>query len=430
MTSGEGDLKKLGALGTLAETRGMQAGPGGYLPKVGTVLTRGVSIDAAVHGPLAEGRDGIVAVLRYERRSDDHTYTEHLTAVITKVPESIGFAPYLAFGGGGGHIGLTQNSESREVDNVRLRVAKGVDQSWLVELMAPTMVDWLSRSSGSWGFELADGVLVTLRDGQAGNAKDLETLCADAVKLADAIRKQAIQDAAGGQAGRTAAVEEDGARQSVRIQHFLPRVSFEQRQPKDVADAIPVYQSLIKAAPVTYISGLGAALMWTIGISVIAGGLYGLLLTVGDPLTNAIIWEGGLFLLVSFFVLRSRINGDAKLCAEEAFYEEYARSRKLTPAPPLKFAATHAEADLPGKPVRVFEGAFTSAEAGLVTGALMLTGDGLERDQWIALVAGPRGPTAKTELKPSQPGVSAAYLDKTIEELLLDIVTTPEQPAG
>ena len=129
MTSGEGDLNKLGALGTLAEAHGMQAGPGGYLPKVGTVLTKGVSINAAVHGQLADGRDGIVAVLRYEVRSDDHTVTKHLTAVITKVPESIGFAPYLAFGSGGGHIGLSLDSEVREVDNVKLRVAKGVDQS-------------------------------------------------------------------------------------------------------------------------------------------------------------------------------------------------------------------------------------------------------------------------------------------------------------
>ena len=429
MASGAEKLKKLGALGTLAEARGMEAGPGGYLPKVGTVLTKGVSINAAVHGPLAEGREGIVAVLRYEVRSDDSTVTKHLTAVITKVPESIGFAPYLSFGGGG-HIGATLNSESREVDNVRLRVAKGVDQSWLVELMAPTMVDWLSRSSGNWGFELADGVLVTLRDGQIGNAPELETLCADAVKLADALRKQAIQDAAGGQANRTAAVEEVASLQSLRVQRYLPHVSFERRVPKDVVDAIPVYQSLIKAAPGTYISGLGAALLWTLGISIIAGGLYGLLLSVGNPLINALIWEVSLFLFVSFFVLRSRINGDSKACAEEAFYEQYALARKLKPVPPLKFAATHAQADLPGKPVRVFEGAFSSADAGLVTGALMLTGDGLERDQWIALVAGPRGPTAKLEMRPSQPGVSIAYLDATIEELLLDLVTTPEQPAG
>ena len=428
MSSGEGELKKLGALGTVAEAHGMSAGPGGYLPKVGTLLSRGVSINGAVHGPLSETRDGIVAVLRYEVRSDDSTVTKHVTAVITKVPESIGFAPYLAFGGGG-HLGLTQNSEVREVDNVALRVDKGVDQSWLFELMAPTMVDWLSRSSGSWGFELADGVLVTLRDGQIGNAKDLETLCADATRLADAIRKQAIQDASGGQAQRTAAVEAKNARQAARIEHFLPRVSFERRQPKDVADAIPAFQSLIRAAPVTYISGIGASLLITLGISIIAGGVYGLLLSVGNPLVNTLIWEGSLFLIVSFFVLRSRINGDAKLCAEEAFYAQWADSRKLQPVPPLKFAAENAEADLPGKPVRVFEGAFSSADAGLVTGGLMLTGDGLERDQWIALIAGPRGPTAKAELKPSQPGVSAAYLDNTIEELLLDIVTTPEQPA-
>ena len=426
MASGDSKLDEMGALGAFGAANGLQAGPGGYLPKVGTLLTKGVSINAAVRGTLPGGIDGTIALLRYEVRSDDHTVTKQVTALITKVPESIGFAPYLSMGGGS-HLGLTLDSEVREIGGISLRVAKGVDESWLVEVMAPTMIDWLSRSPDDFGFEFADGVLVVVRDGHISDQEGFENLCADATKLATVVRKQAIDDAASGRAAQTAVKEEPDPR-DLRIEKLVPLREAE--APKDVAEATADYQSIVRRVPVTYIAVFARAVAITIGISVIAGGIYGLLLTAGDPLINTIIWEGSLFLIVLFFTLRSRINNDAKGAAEAAFWTGYARSHKLAFAPPLEFAATHAEADLPGKPVRVLEGAFTSAEAGTVTGSLMLTGDGLERDQWIALVAGPRGPTAKTELKPSQPGISAAYLDATVEQLLLDIVTTPEQLAG
>ena len=57
-------------------------------------------------------------MLRYETHNDDHTVTHRLTAVISALPESFGFAPYLAVGDGG-HIGLVSHSQVREVENVK-----------------------------------------------------------------------------------------------------------------------------------------------------------------------------------------------------------------------------------------------------------------------------------------------------------------------
>lgn len=55
----------------------------------------------------------------------------------------------------------------------------------------------------------------------------------------------------------------------------------------------------------------------------------------------------------------------------------------------------------------------------------MLTGDGRERGQQIALVRGVRGPTAATELNVSAPGISTAALDAYVETLVLDLETAP-----
>lgn len=426
--SGIGDLGSSGALGPFAEQYALTPGPGGYLPQVGTALTHGNSIEGAAHGKLPGDIEGIVALLRYERRSDDHTYTERFTAVITRVPESIGFAPYMAVGGGGGHITIKLGVDGREIAGLNVRVDEGVDEGWLTELFSPALADWVSRSRDDWGFELADGVLVTVRDGHLSASADLKQLCEDAAHLAAAIRAEAIEDAGVGQADRTAAKPKKQELKDKRIEYFLPYVPFSDGGPANVATATGSYRAVVTRAPVTYLGGLLTAFWIWLGISVVAGGIYGLLLTVGDPLTNALIWEVSLFAIVFFFVLRSRINGDSKATAEAAFYAEYARSRKLEPVEPLRFAATHAEANLPGKPERVWTGTF-SGPSGPLQGALMLAGNGLERGHYAALVSGPRGPTATAELNVSAPGISAAYLDELTQTLLLDLATTPRTPA-
>ena len=421
---------KRGALSEFAANNGLEEGTGGELPRVGTVLdpARGNTVEAAVHGRLPEGPEGALVQLIYERRSDDHTITERLTAVVTRVPESIGFAPYLSYGDGS-HIGLVVGQEAREIGNVRVRVDSGVDQGWLTELLSPALCDWLSRSPRGFGFELSGGVLVVLRDGLLSGESELRALCADAGRLAAAIREEVLEETDAGKAARSAAARGRDP-EAVRIDKWVPHVSFERRTPKDVADALGAYQSVIRRAPFTYVDALIRGFLLALGISIISGGIYGLLLTAGDPLTNVVIWEGAVFLVCFYLALRSRINNDARAAAEQAFYLEYAKARGLRLLEPLAFAAEHAEAGLPGTPVRVLSGIFNGPE-NTVDGALLLTGGGMQRGESAALVAGRRGPTATVELEPSAPGISADYLDQLTATLLLDLATAPGQaPAG
>jgi hypothetical protein len=85
----------------------------------------------------------------------------------------------------------------------------------------------------------------------------------------------------------------------------------------------------------------------------------------------------------------------------------------------------YAEANLPGKPVRVFEGIFGGRQ-----GHLMVTGAGRERGDQIALVMGAKGPTATAELNVSAPGVSSAALDELTETLILDLPPQPPPHVG
>lgn len=55
----------------------------------------------------------------------------------------------------------------------------------------------------------------------------------------------------------------------------------------------------------------------------------------------------------------------------------------------------------------------------------MVTGSGRTRGDQIALVRGPKGPTATTELNVSAPGVSTAALDEHVATLVLDLETQP-----
>jgi hypothetical protein len=413
-----------GSLEAFGKGNGLKPGLGGPLPSVGTALGHGNQVDGAVHGNLPGGIEGALAHLHYEERRDDTTRTERLTAVITRISETMGFAPYLS-GGSSGHINLTLESEQHEIGGVQIRAAAGVDPGWLNELISPSVADWLSRSPNGFGFELADGVLTVVVDGHETSGAKLTRLCEDAAFIANALREESIEEASSGQAKRSAAKRERNARDR-RVEHLLPYVDFSRRRPAHVADAIGPYQDVARRAPVTYVGAAWTAFLITLVISVISSGIYGLLLTVGDPLRNALIWELGLFVVVFFFTLRSRINGDAKACAEEAFYREYAAERDLTLSDPLEFAAVHAEADLPGKPARVLSGAF-SGPSGTVVGALALTGDGLERGQHGSLIAGLKGPTATAELDVAQPGISAAYLDELTQTLLLDLATAPAE---
>ena len=155
--------------------------------------------------------------------------------------------------------------------------------------MAPTMVDWLSRSSGSWGFEFADGVLVTApRRPDRRTRRSSRRSAPTPSSSPTPIRKQAIQDAAGGQAAAHRRRARSRTPVTVRIEKIVPAAGqLRTARAEGRGRCDPVYQSIDQAAHRhLHPAASPGRSMLTLGISIIAGGLYGLLLTVGDPLTN------------------------------------------------------------------------------------------------------------------------------------------------
>jgi hypothetical protein len=407
MTDGHAETA---ALDDFASVHGLEATGDPRLPAEGDLLGRdNLVVHAAIRGQLPGEEPGTLAHLSYTYRSNDTTHTAERTAVVLRVPESIGFAPYL---GSGGAVLSTKSFELEGGGSVR--AADGIDDAWLREVFSPALSDWLERSPDDFEWELSHGVLCASRGGYLTKDSDLARLCTDAAHLAMTIREQSLQEVDSGQASRTAAKgKEDGESRLTRL--MLPLVKFDQ-PPADIAAARPRFRELVVRHPSTYLVGLFMTLAITLAVNIIGGGIFGLLLNLPSPGRAVLIFEAIVIGVVGYFTFRAQIRGRTATLAKEAFWVEYARSRRLRVEDPLRFAATHAKAELPGSPVRVMSGRFGDLE-----GALMITGDGFKRGDSIALVAGEDGPVASADFEVSAPGVSAEVLDSYSTRLAAEL---------
>jgi hypothetical protein len=411
-----------GSLESFGEAERLELGTGGALPASGTLLERsGLRVDGAVHGTLAGRRDGVLAHTTYTTTdNDNHTVTHRNTAVVMRVPESMGYAPYLAMGRLMGAAIDVQGFEP--VPGVKIRADQGVDERWLTELFSPAFCEWLQRSPDDFGAELRDGVLTVARDDHLRDATALRRLCEDAAKIAEAIKEEALEEveSGGGAVAKAAAPSRDE-----RLTALLIPAMEVSDAPSHVESEIAAGHHAATHSGAVFWSVVRTWLLIQLGVNVIGGGIYGLLLNLPNVKVAVLGYQLLLLLIILPLVFRSRTRGLAKKASEEAFYIGYAKSHGLKAVDPLRFSAEYAEAGLPAKPVRVWEGIF-----GGTPGHLMITGDGRTRGDQIALVRGPRGPIATTELNVSAPGVSAKALDEFVETLLLDLETQPTAPAG
>ncbi|HEY8002249.1 MAG TPA: hypothetical protein VID76_09940 [Solirubrobacterales bacterium] len=385
------------------------------LPTSGGLLgAEGLKQKGAASGALPGGEPGTVCDLTYTYRSNDSTHTVERTAVVLKVPESIGFAPYLGSGGGRGSGG--HSAKAVDLDGGgKLLADEGINDGWLAELLSPAFTEWLARSPEGFAWELSDGVLCASRDGFVTEQPELTRLCEDAAHIAATIREECVEEVEAGEAPRTAAKAKapDGTARLAAM--ILDRTTFD-KPPKDVAEARPKFRRLAVRHPSTYFIALLMTFAWMLGVNIIGGGIFGLLLNLPDPGRAVLIFELCLFVIIGYLCLRSQINGISSKLAGEGFWREYARTRALTFEDPIGFAASHAKAGLPGTPVRVMTGAFEG-----VGGSLMITGDGLKRGDSIALVAGPDGPIATADFDVSAPGASAEALDSYAQRLAAEL---------
>ena len=411
------------AIAEFAKLHGLAFSERAELPEQGDLLCRDGVVEGAATGGLPGGIEGTLAHLTYTYTwtdSDDHTHSEErpFTIVVTRVPESIGFMPYMGFAGDGTKLsGLAgELDEMQKVDlgghkglkGARAFAYKGASQSWTLQVFSPALIDWLARSDDEFGFELAAGVLCVARDTYLNVPEKLETLCGDAAHLAGVIREESLEETATG--GAEAEAAKDPKLADPKMDAFLAHV--DSGTPESVGAATGQFAGALRTSPATFLGSLGVAIGLALVLN-IPGAAIPIVLSVQGAYALLAAIEGALVLIIFFFVFRSRVRKSSQKYAAEAFFRAYAKRRELTLEEPLRFAATHAEAKLPFKPDRVFTGMLP----GGVNGSLVLVGDGSKRADRIAVVAGPQGPVAESELQAEPQGLSAKDLDTYLEQL-------------
>jgi hypothetical protein len=422
------------ALAKFAKGRELRYAERVDLPAQGKTLGENGKVEGAATGTLPGGVEGSLIHYRYTYTytdSDNHTHSEErrFTLVVTRIPESIGFLPYMGFSGpasklsagaGGEDMAPIDMSKSEVLKQATAMAYKGTRETWLAQLLSPALVQWLERCDEDFGFELASGVLCVGRGDYLSSPSELTAVCEDASHLAGAIREESLEEV--GTSGEEAEAARDPDAVDPAMEKALREVALD--PPATLRATESTFASYARRTPATALGSLRFALLLTLALNVPGAALPIVFLSEGLYLPLAVI-EGTLILTAFFFSFRSRVGQRGRKYAEEAFYRAYAAERELTLEEPLHFAAGHAEAGLPFKPDRVLNGPLP----GGANGSLVLLGDGTKRSDRIAVVTGPRGPVAEAELQAEAPGLSAKLLDGYAErlskEVAEDLATSP-----
>jgi hypothetical protein len=409
--------------------------PSGSLPPHGNLLNRHGRVEGLVEGVLPGGAQGSLAHYTYTYEttdSDGHTetHTRRFTIVVTAVPQSIGFMPSLGFAGAksemtgiggsleeveqvdlGGHAGLKGS---------RCYRYRGASEQWTRRLFSPALVDWLARSEPDFGFELADGVLTTSRGGHLADAAALTGLCEEAAHLTGAIAAESDEDSDTGNAATNAA--KDPKAKDPRMEAALAAVPID--PPASIGAAESHFRRRLAGSPRTLARALGYAVVIAALLNVPAAAVP-ILLAVAGQWALLAAFEVLLVAILAFFIFRKDLRQSGSKYAAEAFWRGYAAKRGMKLEEPLRFAATHADAKLPFRPDRVLAGPLPGGGEG----CFCVYGDGSKRADRVAVVAGPAGPVAESELEAEPQGLTTKDLDTYLEQLAGEDRAAPPEPA-
>lgn len=422
-------------LSGFAAANGLAYAKTAALPAEGSTLKQdGAKVEGAATGTLPGGIEGTVAHYSYTYTvtdSDDHSHTEtrRLTLVVTGVPVSIGFVPYLGFSRGASHlVGTAGGTRMRRVDfggaeglkHASCFIFAGTNENWQAQLLSPALLDWLARSPDDFGFELANGTLVAGRSDYLNAETELKALCEDTAHLAAAIREESQDTVDTGAAETYAAKDPDAG--DPRMEKALAKV--DAGAPTNLGAATKQFRGYVSRSPELIFRAAWKAALLTLLLNVPGAAIPIILAADGAYALLAAI-EGAIFLIAFYFLFRSAIRGGGEKWAREAFFRGYAKSRGLTLEEPLHFAATHADAKLTFKPDRVMTGPLPGGSEG----SLVIYGDGSKRKDRIAVVGGPSGPVAESELESEAPGLSTKDLDTYLEQLSGEMREARQHPA-
>ncbi|HET9678146.1 MAG TPA: hypothetical protein VFP21_11660, partial [Solirubrobacterales bacterium] len=304
------------------------------LPQQGSTLSHSDGkVEGAATGALPGGVEGTLARFTYAYTwtdSDHHTHTEHrfFTFVVSQIPESIGFLPYMGFSASGSHFAPNAGGdkmkkidlgENPEFKSANAYAYAGTSESWLTQLLSPALVDWLARSEDDWGFELANGVLCAGRSSYVTGDAELTRLCEDAAHLATAIREESVEEVEGGSAQLDAAKDPDAT--DPQMEKALAKVKTE--APAYLTAALPAYRSYARRAGDTFSSALIKAMLLTLLLNIPGAAIPIVTIVNGAYVALAVI-EGALLAVIFFFMFRSKVKGDGRKYADEDFYRSYA----------------------------------------------------------------------------------------------------------
>ena len=141
------------------------------LPQEGDLLSEdGLAVQGAAAGLLAGNERGALCYLHYTYRSDDTTHEVNRTAAVLRVPESIGFAPYL----GSGRIGQPTATRCKAVEldggGARRRRRRHQRRAGSPSSSPRRSPSGSQRNPDDFEWELRDGVLCASREGHIRDA--------------------------------------------------------------------------------------------------------------------------------------------------------------------------------------------------------------------------------------------------------------------
>jgi hypothetical protein len=412
-----------GPLEKWAKARNLRFRAGGSLPSHGNLLTRGGRAQNLCEGTLPGEVDGTLAHYTYTYTTTDseghsETHTRSFTIVVTAVPQSIGFMPSLGFRGPQSEMNGIGGSLEEVVqvdlgDDSRLKHSrcyryKGAGENWTRRLFSPAFVDWLARSEPDLGFELSDGVLTTARGGHLTDDATLTTLCEEAAHLTGVIAAESEESAETGTAEGNAA--KDPKANDPRMEAALRAVAVD--PPESIGAAERAFRGQVGRSPRTLARALRYAVLITLLLNIPGAAVPILLAVAGSWIALAAI-ELLLIAIFAFFIFRKDVRESGRKYAAEAFWRSYAEKRGMRLEEPLRFAATHADAKLPFRPDRVLAGPLPGGGEG----SFCVYGDGSRRADRVAVVAGPAGPVAESELEAEPQGLTTKDLDTYLEQL-------------
>jgi hypothetical protein len=408
-----------GALEEFAKEHGLTYRSGGSLPPHGHLLTQGGHVEGLCEGTLPGGVEGQLAYYTYTYTttdSDGHseTHTRRFTVVVTSVPQSIGFMPSLGFHGPESEMpgigaGLEQMVKVDLEGHAGLKGSrcyryKGASETWTRRLFSPAFIDWLARSEPDLGFELADGVLATGRRRIGGDL--LVGLCEEAAHLTEVIAAESEEsaDTADGNAAK------DPEANDPRMEEALSAIAVD--PPASIGAAEATFRHHLAHSPRTFIHAFSYATAITLLLNIPGAAIPILLAVAGSWVALAAI-ELGLIAIFAFFIFRKDLRASGRKYAAEAFWRSYAEQRGMKLEEPLRFAATHADAKLPFRPDKVLVGPLPGGGEG----CFCVYGDGSKRTDRVAVVMGPAGPVAESELEAEPQGLTTKDLDTYLEQL-------------